>query len=73
MKCIIKRARYNNFYKVLVYISTIDKPRRFMLVVDSTELLRNICKAMLVYNNLQTYIVVLDQENINIDSKKTPY
>lgn len=37
---------------MLAFISTIDRPRWPTRVVDSKELLENICKAILVYNNL---------------------
>lgn len=52
MKRIIEQAGYNNFYKVLAYISTIDRPGQLTRVVDGIKLLKNICKAMLVYNKL---------------------
>ncbi len=37
---------------MLVCMSTIGRPRRLTKVLDSTKLSKNICKVMLVYNNL---------------------
>lgn len=58
---------------VLLYISTIDRSGWLTRVVDSIELLENIRKAMLVYNDLQPLIAILDQENIDIPNKKLPH
>lgn len=60
IKRAIKQAGYNDFYKVLAYMSTIDRLGQLTRVVNSTELLGNICKAILVYNNLQIHIAILD-------------
>ena len=73
IKRIIKRAECDNIYKILVCMSTIDRPKRLIRVVNNTKLSENIRKAMLVYNDLQLYVVVLDQENIDIPSKKPSY
>lgn len=51
-KHVIEQAKYNDFYKILVYISTIDKLRQPTRIIDSIELSANICKVMLIYNNL---------------------
>ena len=62
MKCAIELAECNDFHKVLVCMSTIDRPERPTRVVDCTELSGNICKAMLVHNDLQPHVAVLDEE-----------
>lgn len=54
-------------------MTTIDKLRQTNRVVDNIELLRNICKAMLVYNNSHLHAAVLNEKNINILSKKPPH
>ena len=69
----MERVRYNDFYKLLACMSTINRPGQPTKFLDSIKLLGNICKAMLVHNNLQLYITILDQENIDIPSKKSPH
>ena len=73
IKCAIGQARCNDFHKVLACLSTIDRPRQSTRVVDGIKLLENIRKAMLVHNNLQPYIVILDQKNTDISNKKPSY
>ena len=73
MKRAIERAGYDDFHKVLACMSTIDRPGRSTRVINSTELLANIRKAMLVHNDLQPHVAVLDQENIDIPVKKRPH
>lgn len=58
---------------MLACISTINRPAQSTRVVDGIKLSKNICKAMLIHNNLQTHIPVLDQENIDICGKKLSY
>lgn len=58
---------------MLAYMSIINKLRQLTNIVDGIKLLKNIHKAMLVHNNLQLYVVVLDQENINIPNEKLFY
>lgn len=60
MKCIIKKARYNNFYNVLIYMSIISRLTLLTRVIDDTRRSKNRFKAMLVHNNLQPYITILD-------------
>ena len=60
IKCAIEEAGCNDFHKMLACISTIDRPGQPTKVIDGTKLLGNICKAMLVYNNLQAHVAILD-------------
>lgn len=58
---------------MLACISNRDKSGQLSRMVNGTELSVNIHKAMLVHNDLQTHVAVLDQENIDISSKKPPH
>lgn len=70
MQYVVDQAGCNNFHKVLAYISRINWLRQLTQVMDSTELSAKIQNAVFIYNNLQPYTAILDQENIDIPSKK---
>lgn len=52
MKRTVEQAGCNNFYKVLAYMSNINRPGQSTRVMDGTKLLANIHKAILVNNDL---------------------
>lgn len=48
----------------------IKQCKKIIHITNNSELSQNILIAMLVYNNLSLIIVILNEKNINISSKK---